>query len=83
MEELLKHTAGSWVDRSDPHAVHEAGLLNLDIRKAARVLGWRPRWNFEQTLAKVAEWYVGALSGHRRPLVLTQTQIAEFMKGND
>ena len=82
VEELLKHTAGSWADRSDPHAVHEAGLLNLDIRKAARVLGWRPRWNFEQTLAKVTEWYVGTQTG-ANALSLTQTQIAEFMKGND
>ena len=53
--ELLKHTKGSWVDKSDPKAVHEAGLLNLDIRKARKVLGWKPHWNFEETIAKVAE----------------------------
>ena len=77
VEELLKHAKGGWVDRSDPSAVHEAGLLSLDIRKAARVLKWRPTWDFEKTIAKVAEWYVGAANGER-PLVLTQRQIAEF-----
>ncbi len=82
VEELLKHAKGAWADKSDPHAVHEAGLLNLDIRKARRVLGWKPRWNFEKTLTKVAEWYVGEQAG-RSPLALTQAQIAEFMKGND
>lgn len=75
--ELLKHTKGSWVDRSDPKAVHEAGLLNLDIRKAAKVLKWKPTWNFEETIAKVAEWYVG-VAGGEKPLTLTQRQIREF-----
>ena len=75
--ELLKHTKGSWVDRSDPKAVHEAGLLNLDIRKAAKVLKWKPTWNFEETIAKVTEWYVGVADG-AKPLALTQRQIKEF-----
>ncbi len=77
VEELLKHVKGGWIDKSDPNAVHEAGLLNLDIRKAAKVLGWRPTWNFEKTLAKVAEWYVGVMDG-KKPIDLTQRQIAEF-----
>ena len=75
--ELLKHAKGSWVDRSDPKAVHEAGLLNLDIRKAAKVIKWKPTWNFEQTIAKVAEWYVGVAEG-AKPSALTQQQIKEF-----
>ena len=80
VEELLKHVKGTWIDKSDPNAVHEAGLLNLDIRKAAKVLGWKPRWNLETTLAKVAEWYTGVQTGGK-PLALTQKQIDEYMKG--
>lgn len=77
VEELLKHAEGTWVDKSDPKAVHEAGLLNLDIKKAAKVLKWRPTWNFEETLEKVAAWYVGVANGEK-PLKLTQKQIKEF-----
>ena len=77
VEELLKHAKGAWVDKSDPNAVHEAGLLNLDIKKAAKVLKWKPTWNFEETLAKVAEWYVGAANG-AKPIRLTQQQIKDF-----
>ncbi len=79
VEELLKHVKGTWIDKSDPNAVHEAGLLNLDIRKAAKVLGWKPRWNFETTLAKTAEWYAGVQAGEK-PHALTQKQIEEYMK---
>ena len=80
VEELLKHVEGKWVDKSDPNAVHEAGLLNLDIAKARKVLGWRPTWNFEETIAKVAEWYVGVNAGEKA-LALTQKQINEFNGG--
>ena len=73
VEELLKHAKGKWVDKSDPKAVHEAGLLNLNIRKAERILKWKPTWGFEDTLAKVAEWYLSP--DH---LGMTQKQIAEF-----
>ncbi len=48
---------GSWVDRRDPHAPHEAGLLRLSIEKAHARLGWSPRWGFEETFARTAAWY--------------------------
>lgn len=79
VEELLKHAKGRWEDRSDPNAVHEAGLLNLDIRKAAKVLGWKPTWDFAMTIKTVAEWYVAVANGEN-PLAMTQRQIAEFCK---
>ena len=80
VEEILKWRKGAWVDKSDPNAVHEAGLLNLDIHKAKKVLGWTPRWNFEQTIEKVVEWYAGVSEG-ARPLDLTRRQIDCFENG--
>jgi len=77
VEELLKHTKGMWIDKSDPKAVHEAGILNLNITKARKVLGWKPTWNFEETISKVAEWYNGVGAG-AKPLELTQRQIQTF-----
>lgn len=79
VEELLRHTKGRWVDRSEPHAVHEAGLLNLDIRKAGKVLGWKPTWDFEETIERVAAWYVGVARGES-PQLLTQRQIRDFVE---
>jgi len=79
VEELLKHAKGTWIDKSDPCAVHEAGLLNLDIKKAAKVLKWKPTWGFSETIARVAEWYVGVNDGIS-PLALTQKQIQDFQR---
>ena len=77
VEELLMHRKGEWVDRSNPNAVHEAGLLNLDIQKAKRILGWKPRWNFETTIEKTACWYVAARKGGNVQAI-TQKQIKEY-----
>ena len=44
-------------DISDPHALHEARLLLLDISKAKFLLGWEPRTNIDQCIKLVADWY--------------------------
>lgn len=75
--EILKHRAGAWEDRSDPTAVHEAGLLNLDITKAREVLGWKPRWDFATTVAKTVEWY-RAVGAGENPSELTARQIQDY-----
>ena len=77
VEEILKWRAGAWVDRSDPAAVHEAGLLNLDIRKARRILGWKPRWNFAETVRQTVDWYSAVAEG-ADPIGITQRQIGEY-----
>lgn len=58
VEELLKnYGAGTWKDESEPNAVHEARLLNLATDKAFHLLGWTPRWNFAEAVARTAAWY--------------------------
>lgn len=46
---------------------HEAGLLMLDSAKARRLLGWRPVWAVEETLARTAEWYRAFHAGEPVP----------------
>lgn len=48
---------GELKDSSDPNAVHEAKLLMLNIAKAKRRLGWKPRMDMQQCMALVADWY--------------------------
>ena len=57
VEEILSHWPGAWEDHSDPRAPHEAVKLNLATDKAFHLLGWKPRWNFKQTIEKTVSWY--------------------------
>lgn len=75
--EVVKIAGGSWIDRTCPGAAHEAGLLNLDIRKAGRVLGWAPKWDFRTTVAKTVGWYLETGKGGGARAV-TRRQIAEY-----
>ena len=74
ISEILKHRPGTWTDRSNPDAVHEASLLNLATDKAHHLLQWRPVWNFEETIAETVRWYREVHSG-ADPLALTRRQI--------
>jgi CDP-glucose 4,6-dehydratase len=77
VEELLRHASGRWLDRSDPHAPHEASKLNLAVDKAFHLLGWQPVWNFEETIAHTADWYVRESNGEK-PASLCDEQIAAY-----
>jgi CDP-glucose 4,6-dehydratase len=60
VETILQHWSGSWCDRSDSDAVHEANLLNLVTDKAFHLLRWQPQWDFERTIKETVSWYRAA-----------------------
>ena len=64
-------------DLTDPKAPKEAKLLRLDSRKAHKVLGWKPRWDFGRTIAATAEWYKTVAGGADVRLV-TDLQIDSY-----
>jgi CDP-glucose 4,6-dehydratase len=55
--EILRHWPGTWEDRTDPEAVHEAALLHLSIDKAQAHLGWHPVLDFATTIRETVRWY--------------------------
>ena len=75
---ILKNRSGSWSDQSDPAALHEATLLNLSIEKAERLLGWKPKWAFEETISKTVLWYEQVHNASITPLEITRSQIADY-----
>ena len=73
--EVLKHWPdGNWENKSDPQALHEAGLLQLSIDKAHALLGWAPTWDFATAVAETVAWYRDAVDARARTLA----QIAEY-----
>jgi CDP-glucose 4,6-dehydratase len=53
---------GEAIDGSAKEAPHEAAILKLSIDKAVEKLGWRPVWNFPETITRTAQWYRRAAS---------------------
>lgn len=45
-----------WVNQYDG-GPHEANFLKLDCSKMKSTFGWKSRWNVEQTMEQLVEWY--------------------------
>lgn len=58
--------------------LHEANMLLLDSSKASLVLGWQPRWSFDDAIRMTAAWYAGYARG-QNPAALTSSQIDAFV----
>ena len=67
-----------WVDASDHAAPREAAVLRLAITKAAERLGWRPVWNFAETIARTADWYRRVAAGEISARAACEADIAAF-----
>ncbi len=68
---------GAW-KRDEAAQPHEAHYLKLDSSKARLRLGWRPRWDFEDTIARTTEWYKARTEG-RNMRDVTRHQITSYL----
>ena len=59
------------IEPGDP-GQHEARLLQLNCDKSQQLLGWRPRWNVEETLDATADWYKAVMDGAEADRVTRQ-----------
>jgi CDP-glucose 4,6-dehydratase len=73
--EVLKHWPGRWEDKSDPMAVHEAGLLQLSTDKAHALLRWSPVWSFSTAIEQTVNWYQETRKAPEQASDLTRRQI--------
>ena len=65
-----------WEGDDGPHP-HEARYLKLDSSKARAYLDWRPRWDLEEALARIVEWYAALRDGgDMRAVTLAQIEAA-------
>lgn len=77
VEAVLKHWPGAWRDQTPADAPHEAGKLNLTTDKAFHLIGWQPRWDFENSIKKTVEWYRAVHEG-ADPSEMIRGQIKEY-----
>lgn len=61
---------------------YEAKRLKLDISKAKNRLGWRPRWNIQQSIDAVIDWHKAWRNGENMQK-FSLAQIYEFRVKNE
>lgn len=80
VEEILRHWSGAWENQWRGDAPHEASLLNLATDKAHHLLGWSPKWTFEETIEKTISWYQTQFQKSVDLIDFTQRQIHDYMR---
>lgn len=66
----------AWIDNSGPAGPHENRFLALDCAKARQRLGWAPRWDLAETLARTVEWYRAYGRGQDIPALMSAQLLA-------
>ncbi|SDK53290.1 CDP-glucose 4,6-dehydratase [Maridesulfovibrio ferrireducens] len=61
-----------------PAAVHEAGLLTLDIAKSISRLGWKPVLKIEESLQLTAEFYLAQMDSPEKVPSMLDSQIEYY-----
>src|SRR6266511_4988717 len=68
---------GIRLDEQETSDRREATTLELDPSRARSELGWRPCWNLDVGLEKVASWYRSFAAGEDMRIV-TLAEISEY-----
>ena len=69
--------SGRWEQPPADGGGHEATLLRLAIDRAQLLLGWGPRWDFDETMHRTVEWYREYYNGGDAA-ACTRRQIADY-----
>lgn len=83
VEELVKIANGHWGKGSyrvvtNEEAVHEAGLLQLDIQKAGTMLNWFPKYKAQKAIEETMNWYKCFSEAPETISLFTQQQIEAY-----
>lgn len=78
-QSIKKWGKGTSEHKVDDKAVHEAGLLHLDISKAKELLNWQPKMNSEQAIEMTMDWYKEALDNTNEIENFTRQQIINYL----
>ncbi len=58
---------------------HEAGFLKLDCAKIKKDLGWKPKWDSKEMIARTVEWMYAYVQGEDVGEVMKK-QIGDYLK---
>ena len=72
--------SGEWETPELGEQPHEAGLLTLDISRAAEVLNWVPEWDASRAVHAAAAWYRAYATDPQQAEMLVESDIAVYVE---
>ena len=72
--------SGEWETPELGEQPHEAGLLMLDISRAAEVLNWAPAWDAPRAVHAAAAWYRAYATDPQQAETLVESDFASYIE---
>ena len=70
----------NWKNKNSKNLLHESNLLKLNSKKAEKILGWKTRLRFEETILMTANWYKEYLAKSNSMSNISIKQIEYYQK---
>ena len=70
----------NWKNKNSKNLLHESNLLKLNSKKAEKILGWKTRLHFEETILMTANWYKEYLAKSNSMSNISIEQIEYYQK---
>ena len=83
VDNFLKNWGGGNYTIAKDNEAREANYLQLDISKAKNVLGWFPKYNFEESIEKTVEWYKAYYENKDNINNVTEKQIRAYFESRN
>ena len=69
-----------WKNQSYKNSLYESNLLKLNSKKAEKILGWKTKLKFKETIMITADWYKAYLLKTKKMINVSIEQIENFQK---
>ena len=70
----------NWEIKKEKHSLYESNLLKLNSKKAKKILNWRTKLNFKETVIMTADWYKQYTLRPKTILSISKKQIEDYQK---
>ena len=78
---IMRWGSGKYkIIKKENKSPHEAGILKLNISKAKKEIGWKPKWNSEYAIEKTIQWYKNSINKKSDIYYLCMNEINDFIK---
>ncbi len=67
-----------WKNQNSKNLLHESNLLKLNSKKAEKILGWKTRLQFKETILMTANWYKEYFLKSKKMLNISIEQIKYY-----
>ncbi len=82
VKEVIEIWPGKWENEQELSFFYESKNLSLNSEKSFKILNWKNKWNFNQTIFNTVRWYEKVYKENFCPLESCQNDLLNYQETN-